>query len=58
MYADDVIIYTSASWNDDLAYILQVCIDDISKWYRMNKLCIIYKKSNAMVIGSKSQLKS
>ena len=37
---------------------LQVCIDNTSNWYSMNKLCIDNKKSNFMVIGSKWQSKS
>ena len=58
MYADDVIIYTSATSKDELEWRLQVCIDNISNWYSINKLCINKKKSNVMVIGSKWQLKS
>ena len=56
MYADDVIIYTSATSKDELECRLQACIDNISNWYSMNKLCINKKKSNVMVIGSKWQL--
>ena len=40
MYADDVIIYTSATSKDELECRLQVCIDDISNWYSLKKLCI------------------
>ena len=58
MYADDVIIYTPAISKDELECRLQVCIDNISNWYSLNKLCINKKKSNVMVIGSKWQLKS
>ena len=58
MYADDVIIDTSATSKDELECRLQVCIDNISNWCSMNKLCIDKKKSNVMVIGSKWQLKS
>ena len=58
MYADDVIIHTSATSKDALEYRLQVCIDNISNWYSMNKLCVNKKKFNVMVIGSKWQLKS
>ena len=57
MYADDVITYTLATPKDELEYRLQVCIDNISNWYSLNMLCIDKKKSNAMVIGSKWQLK-
>ena len=58
MYADDVIIYTSTTSKDELACRLQVCIDNISNWYSMNKLCINKKKANVMVIWRKWQLKS
>ena len=57
MYADDVIIYTSETSEDELECGLQVCIDNISNWYSMNKLSVDNKKSNVMVIGSKWQLK-
>ena len=57
MYADDVIIYTSETPKNELECRLQVCIDNISNWYSMNKLCINNKKSNVMVIGSKWQFK-
>ena len=57
MYADDVIIYTSETSKDELECRLQVCIDNISNRYSMNKLCVDNKKSNVMVIGSKWQLK-
>ena len=58
MYADDVIIHTSAVSKDELECRLQVCIDNISNWYSMNKLCINKNKSSVMVFGSKWQLKS
>ena len=58
MYADDVIIYTSAVSTHELEHKLQSCIDNISKWYNMNKLCVNKKKSCVIVIGSKFQLRS
>ena len=58
MYADDVIIYTSAMSTHELECKLQSCIDSISNWYDMNKLCINKKKSSVMIIGSKFQLRS
>ena len=54
MYANDVIIYTSATSKDELKCRLRVC--NISNCYGMNKLCI--DKSNVLVIRSKWQLKS
>ena len=56
MYANDVIIYTSSTSKDKLECRLRVCIDNISNWYSMNKLCINNKKSNVMVIGTNWQL--
>ena len=58
MYADDVIIYASAMSTHELECKLQSCIDSISNWYDLNKLCINKKKSSVMVIGSKFQLRS
>ena len=58
MYADDVIIYTSAMSTHELECKLQSSIDSISNWYDMNKLCINKKKSSVMIIGSKFQLRS
>ena len=40
MYADEVIIHTSATSKDELECRLQVCIDNISNWYSMTKLYI------------------
>ena len=57
MHADDVIIYTSAMSTHELECKLQSCIDSISNWYDMNKLCI-NTKSSVMIIGSKFQLRS
>ena len=37
MYADDVIIYTSAATSDDLQLKLQRCVDNIYQWYFRNK---------------------
>ena len=58
MYADDVIIFTSAMSTYELECKLQSCIDSISNWYDMNKLCIDKKESGLMIIGSKFQLRS
>ena len=56
MYADDVIIHTSATTSDDLQRKLQRCVDNIYHWYFRNKLTINKKKSAVMIIGSKMQL--
>ena len=58
MYADDVVIYTSAATSDYLQLKLQRCVDNIYQWYLRNKLTINKKKFVVMVIGSKVQLQS
>ena len=58
LYADDTIIYTSGATIDEVKSKLQCCIDNISYWYRRNRLFINIKKSKTMVIGSKAKLKS
>ena len=58
MYADDVIIYTSAETSDELQMKLQLCFDNVHQWYNMNRLTVNKKKSAVMVIGSKAQLQS
>ena len=42
----------------EFEYKLQFCIDNMSNWYDMNRLCIDQKKYSVMVIGSKFQLRS
>ena len=56
MYADDVIIYTSATTSDDLCMRLQLCVDNVHQWYNVNRLTVNKKNSAVMVIGSKAQL--
>ena len=58
MYADNVIIYTSAMSTHELQCKLQPCIDSISNWYDMNKVCFNKKKPSVMGIGGKFQLRS
>ena len=58
LYADDTIIYTSGSTINEVKTRLQCCLDSISHWYRSNRLHINIKKCKAMVIGTKSQLRS
>ena len=58
MYANDLIIYTSAATSDDLQMKLQLCVDNVHQWYKMNRLTASKKKSAVMVIGSKVQLQS
>ena len=56
VYADDVIIHTSAATSDDLQLKLQRCVDNIYQWCFRNKLTINKRKSAVMIIGSKMQL--
>ena len=56
MYADDVIIYTSATTSDDLYMRLQLWVDNVHQWYNVNRLTVNKKNSAVMVIGSKAQL--
>ena len=58
MYADDVIIYTSAETSDELQMKLQLCVDNVHQWYNMNRLTVNKRKSAVTVIGSKAQLQS
>ena len=58
MYADDVIIYTSATTSDELQMKLQLCVDNVHQWYNMNRLTVNKNKTAVMVIGSKVQLQS
>ena len=56
--ADDSMIYASG---DDILQVqqkLQQCVKNISSWYKINRLNINIYKTKAMLIGSKSQLKS
>ena len=40
MYADDMIIYTSAETSDELQMKLQLCVDNVHQWYNMNRLTV------------------
>ena len=40
MYADDAIVYASAASKDEIVPGLKVYYDNISNWYRINKLHI------------------
>ena len=44
MYADDVIIYTSATTSDELQLKLQLCVDNVHLWYNMNRLTVNKKE--------------
>ena len=44
--------------SDELQMKLQLCVDNVHQWYKMNRLTVNKKKSAVMVIGSKAQLQS
>ena len=56
MFADDVIIYTSADNVELLKHKLETCMNSITRWYSNNCLSINNEKSNIMIIGSKNDL--
>ena len=58
VYADDSMIYASGDNIHEVKQKLQNCIQNISSWYKMNRLKINIDKTNVMLIGSKAQLKS
>ena len=53
VYADDVIIYTSAATSDELQMKLQLCVDNVHQWYNMSRLTVYKNKAAVMGIGSK-----
>ena len=58
LYADDSMIYGSGDNIPEVKQKLQNCIQNISSWYKMNRLKINIDKTKVMLIGSKAQLKS
>ena len=57
MFADDVILYTSAKTVHELNSKLQECTTSVSEWYKGNALSANNTKSSAMILGSKSYLR-
>ena len=51
-----MIIYTFAATTDELQMKLQLCVDDVHRWYNMNRLTANKNKSAVMVIGRIAQL--
>ena len=58
LYADDSMIYASGDIIPEVKQKLQNCIQNISSWFKMNRLKINIDKTKVMLIGSKAQLKS
>ena len=55
-FADDTIIYTSAKTVREANIKLQLCMQEVEKWYRANKLKVNANKSNIMYIGTRQRL--
>ena len=51
-----MIIYTFTATTDELQMKLQLCVDDVHRWYNMNRLTANKNKSAVMVIGRIAQL--
>ena len=55
IFADDVAIYTSCKTVEDAESQLQICINEIDRWYKNNRLKINADKTNVMVISSRAK---
>ena len=55
IFADDVAIYTSCKTVEDAESQLQICINEIDRWYTNNRLKINADKTNVMVISSRAK---
>ena len=58
LYADNSMIYASGDNILEVQQKLQQCVNNISSWYKINRLKINIDKTKVMLIGSKTQLKS
>ena len=58
LFGDDGMIYASGDSVSEVKLKLQNCLNNISTWYRENRLRINSDKSKIMLVGSKAQLKS
>ena len=58
MYADDVVIYTSADSHQEASRLLQEDIDRVGAWCLSNGMTINAQKSMCMYFGSDSKLKN
>ena len=53
LYADDTLIYCDGMTVDDVNTKLQMCLDEVCKWYSGNNIVINAKKSSAMLVKSR-----
>jgi len=58
LYADDTLIYCSGNTVEEVENNLQMCINDVYKWYSGNKLVLNATKSNTLLLGSKHKLQN
>ena len=55
IFADEVAIYTSCKTVEDAESQLQICINEIDRWYKNNRLKINADKTNVMIISSRAK---
>ena len=55
IFADDVAIYTSCKTVEDAESQLQICINEIYRWYENNRLKINADKTNVMIVSSRTK---
>ena len=58
LFADDSSLYASGKSVSEVRTKLQTCLDNISMWYKSNRLKINANKSKVMLIGTRCQLRS
>lgn len=52
MFADDTIVYCTDTNVEDLTAKLNSCVNNLSEWYKCNKLVLNVNKTNCMIINS------
>ena len=57
LYADDTLLYTTGNTCAEASEKLQTSINEISKWYRGNRLALNESKSKCMLLSSKHKSK-
>ena len=58
LYADDTLIYCAGNTIKEANFNLQICIDEVFKWYTGNKLVLNAGKSSSMLIASRYKTKN
>ena len=56
IYADDTLIYCTGNTIDELQNLLQSCVNDVSRWYKGNRLVINANKCSTMLITTKGNM--